>query len=474
MVREIFGIGLIALGLAALASAQTAQEKPFTKTLQSLNASLEEVTKKVFPAVVHIEVVSYGPLSDEEDDGKVQTLSRRAGSGSGVIVDSSGYVVTAMHVVEGARRVRVNLDSRALPEPTTGRADDSKHESWFEARIVGAFKDADVAVLKIDAHDLPTVSFSDLATLRQGEMVAALGSPEGLRNSVSWGVVSAVARQIEPDDSILYIQTDASLAPGCSGGPLVNVEGEMVGMDVFTITEEQGRDERLGFAVPNAMLRFVYEQIRKYGHVSHPYLGLNTQGITPILAAALHLPAESGVIVSGVPEDSSADKLALQPGDVILTFDGTRLQNVPQLTWELLHKREGDRVRLGVWRKSGTITYDVFLVSVPDEPDESLAAMDIEGNLVPKLGIVGFGPRPERAKDGVQKPNSGVLVVARLRGIGPQPELSVGDLIHAVNAVSVTSVSQLRALLDTFQPGNAVALQVERKGKLMYVAFEMD
>jgi serine protease Do len=421
-------------------------------------------------------VASYRPLTDKNDedsDAKVQTLTKEHSAGSGVIVDSEGYIITALHVVKGARRIRVELDGRVHPKTPPDRIDGYTPKSPFEARIVGTFEDADLAVLKIDARDLPAISFSDSANIKQGQLVATVGSPEGLRNSFSLGVVSSVDRQIESDDSMAYIQTDAVIAPGSSGGPLVDIQGGIVGINVFTITE-RGRDQGLGFAVPSAMVRFVYEQIRQYGCVPRAYLGLDVQGITSTLASALRLPVDSGVIVAGGALGSPPEKAALQPGDVLASFDGTHIQNIPQLTWALLHKHPGDHVSLEIWRNSSKIVLDFALVGAPPKSESSLATKDIDENLVAKLGIVGAAKKHEPTESPSRESKSGVLVMARLGETDAEPELKAGDVIRSVNAAPVTSVAQLRATIDSFKPGDAIALQVERKGKLMYVAFEMD
>ena len=472
-----WAVGLVALVLSVYAAAQTPQEKPSVDPLQWLNASLEQVTTKISPAVVRIEVASYRPLADKNDEddneAKVQTLTKERSAGSGVIVDPEGYIVTAFHLVKGARRIRVELDSRVHPKTPPDRIDDPTPKLSLEARIVGTFKDADMAVLKIEARDLPVISFSDSANLKQGQLVAALGSPEGLRNSLSLGVVSSVDRQIEPDDSMEYIQTDAAIASGSSGGPLVDVQGGMVGINVFSISE-RGRELGLGFAVPSAMVRFVYEQIRQYGGVPRAYLGMDIQGITPTLASALRLPTDSGVIVAGGTPKSLTEKAALQAGDVLAGFDGTHVQNIPQLTWALLHKHPGDHVSLEIWRNSNKIVLDFSLVGAPPDSKDPLATIDIEENLVAKLGIVGSAQKHEANGPPSRESRSGVLVVARLRGTDVEPELVAGDVIRSVNADPITSVTQLRTMLDSFKPGDAIALQVERKDKLMYVAFEMD
>ena len=472
-VHLTWAAGFLVFVLSLCAHAQAAQAKSSAGTLLGMDTALEELSAKASPAVVHIEVSSYGTSADEDDEIKNQTLAKRRGSGSGVIVDPDGYIITAFHVVKGARRIRVELDSRVRAKSPSGQLLNGKPRSSFEARIIGVSKEADVAVLKIEAQGLPTIAFSESNNLKQGQLVAALGSPEGLRNSLSLGVVSSVAQQIEPDDSLAYVQTDVALAPGSSGGPLVDIQGGMVGINVFCLTE-RGREEGLGFAVPSAMVRFVYNQIRHYGFVPRPYLGVDVQGITPTLASALGLPTDSGIIVAGVARGRLAENEVLQAGDVLVSLDGTPLQNVPQLKWLLLHKQIGDRPRLEIARNASKIVLDVSLVSGPPDPEDSIATIDIDENLVSKLGIVGSARKGVSADPTSTGSRSGVLVVARLRESDTGAELATGDVIRSVNSVPISSVAQLRATIDTFKPGDAIALQVERKGKLMYVAFEMD
>jgi serine protease Do len=425
-------------------------------------------------AVVHIRVESY-QSSDAESEGngeKSQTLSKQRSAGSGVIVDPDGYIVTALHLVDGERRIRVELDRR-ISATIAGQGKDHRSRSTFEGEIVGSFKDADLAVLKIDARNLPTLAFAEDDSVEQGQLVAALGNPEGLRNSLSLGIVSSAAQQIQPDDPIAYVQTDAALGPGSSGGPLVDVKGAIVGINVLSITD-QGKDEGLGFAVPSAIVHFAYEQIRQFGCVPRPYLGLDVQGITPTLASALNLPVDSGVIVSAVDPGSPADTASLHAGDVILTFAGKRAESVPQLNWALLHKRAGQHVSVEIVRKSGKFTLNLLLIGGPPASGEDLAATQIEANSLDKLGVVGSAWQRGPAERHSKSPSVGVLVTAKLRGSDVKPELVVGDVIRSVNGAPVSSVAALRAMLNDFKLGDAIALQVERNGKLMYVAFDVD
>ena len=465
--------GLMALALNVGAVAQEPQERLSIDPLQGLNASLGQLTAKVYPAIVHIQVASYGSSAQYGSEEKSQSLTKQNWFGSGVIVDSEGYIVTALHVVEGERRIRVDLNSPIIPKTSVSRIQDQKRRSSIEATIVGSFKDADLAVLKIDARDLPTLSFSDSDSLKQGQLVAALGSPEGLRNSLSLGVVSSIAQQIGPDDSVAYIETDAAVAPGSSGGPLIDVQGGIVGINVSSVTDE-GRQVGLGLAVPSTIARFAYEQIRQYGCVPRESLGMDIQGITPTLASALRLSSDSGVIVAGVVPGSPAEKASVRAGDVILTFAGIHVKTVPQLTWALLHKRAGEHVVLEIARESQTIELSLTLIGEPPYSGDGLTASDIEENALNKLGIVGSAFKRGGIGPHARASSSGVLVTAKLSGADMQPELVVGDVIRSVNGVSVTAVAPLRAMLDNFKPGDAIALQVERKGKLMYVAFEID
>jgi len=470
---EMSCAGLIAFALNVGAVAQVPQEQLSIDPLQALNASLGQLTAKVYPAIVHIRVASYGPSAQYGNEERSQSLTKQNWFGSGVIVDSEGYIVTALHVVEGERRILVDLNIPILPKAPVSRGQDQKRRSSMEATFVGSFKDADLAVLKIDARDLPTLSFSDSDSLKQGQLVAALGSPEGLRNTLSLGVVSSVAQQIGPDDSLAYIETDAAVAPGSSGGPLIDVQGGIVGINVSSVTDE-GRQVGLGLAVPSAIVRFAYEQIRRYGWVPRASLGMDIQGVTPTLASALRLPTDSGVIVAGVVPGSPADRASVQAGDVILSFAGDHVETVPQLTWALLHKRAGEHVVLEIARESHKIALSLRLTGEPPDSGDGLTASDIEENALNKLGIVGSAFRRAAIGPHARGSTSGVLVTAKLSGTDMQPELVIGDVIRSVNGVSVTAVASLRVMLDNFKPGDAIALQVERKGKLMYVAFEMD
>ena len=234
--------------------------------LRDLNASVEELTTRVSMSVVQVLVTGYGPVDERTGDGEPGlVIGRQRSMGSGAIIDPDGYIITNAHVVAGAGHVQVVLrrDTTA-----SGSASSLAVEAGqtVEARVVGTASDIDLALLKVDVTGLHALPLANYDAIRQGELVFAFGSPEGLRNSVTMGVVSSVARQPAPDSPTIYIQTDAPINPGNSGGPLVNVDGELVGLNTFILTQSGG-SQGLGFAIPSAIVASAYPQLRKYGHL---------------------------------------------------------------------------------------------------------------------------------------------------------------------------------------------------------------
>ncbi|MFZ3189064.1 MAG: trypsin-like peptidase domain-containing protein, partial [Candidatus Sulfotelmatobacter sp.] len=306
---------------------------PSMAALMQLNNALEGLAAKVSPAVVQILVTGYGPIH-EENHTETALIVRQHAVGSGVIVDSDGYIMTNAHVVEGAQRIRV-----ALPLPgDSGRAVPVGKRHILEARLLGVHKETDLALLKIDANDLPTLPLLSQQRPRVGQLVFAIGSPEGLQNSVTMGVVSAVARQPDPTKAMTYVQTDAPINPGNSGGPLVDMNGSVVGINTF-ILSEGGGSEGLGFAIPARIVEFVYRSLRKYGHVHKVEIGAGAQEITPTLADGLHLSQRWGVIIADVKPDGPAASAGLQIQDIVLTADDRRIETLPGLASALyLHR----------------------------------------------------------------------------------------------------------------------------------------
>ena len=440
-------------------------------TLEKLNSALESLAARVSPAVVQILVTGYGPLREEE---KSQTafIVRQKAVGSGVIVDPSGYIMTNAHVVEGAQRIRV-----ALPLPTgdsAGQVPIGKRRI-LEARLVGQHKETDLALLKIDETDLPTLPLVSSQRPRVGQLVFAIGSPEGLQNSVTMGVVSALARQPDPSKALTYLQTDAPINPGNSGGPLVDTNGAVLGINTF-ILSQGGGSEGLGFAIPARVVDFVYHSLRKYGHVHRVEIGAGAQEITPVLAEGLHLPQRWGVVVDDVKPGGPAAAAGLQIQDIILTADDRRIETLPSLSAALYLHRLDQVVKLEILRGTEKKTLYVPAIEQHDHMDELLDAVNPENSLIPRLGVLAIDLTDDlRARLGSLRIPSGVVVVGRAVDlIMPDTGLEAGDILHQLNATPIDSVETLRATVGALKPGDPVVLQVERDGGLLYVSFEME
>jgi len=230
-----------------------------------------------------------------------------------------------------------------------------------EARVVGVSREIDLALLKIDVSGLPALPIARYADIRQGEIVFAFGSPEGLYNSVTMGVVSSVARQLDPDSPFVYIQTDAPINPGNSGGPLVNADGELVGLNTFILTQSGG-NQGLGFAIPSAMVSFAYPQFKKYGHIHRGEMGIAVQSITPSLAAGLHLARDWGVIVSDVVPGGPAASAGLQVQDIILSVDGRYIDSLPLFGFILFTQPAGETLKVDVLRGDQKVSLDIPVI----------------------------------------------------------------------------------------------------------------
>src|SRR5580704_2847896 len=436
------------------------------QTLVQLNDALEGLAGRVSPAVVQILVTGYGPLR-EEDRAQTALIVRQHAVGSGVIVDSNGYIMTNAHVVEGAQRIRV-----ALPLPgDSGRAVPVGKRHILEARLIGVHKETDLALLKIDEKELPTLPLLVQPRPRVGQLVFAIGSPEGLQNSVTMGVVSAVARQPDPEKPLTYIQTDAPINPGNSGGPLVDMNGAVLGINTF-ILSQGGGSEGLGFAIPARVVDFVYHSLRKYGHVHRVEIGAGVQEITPTLAEGLHLPQHWGVVVDDVKPDGPAAAAGLQIQDIILTADDRRIETLPSLSAALYLHRLDQVVKLEILRGNEKKILYVPAIESRDHMDELLDAVNPDNSLISRLGVLAIDLTADLTSRLSLRIPSGVVVVGRAADlIMPDTGLQAGDVIHQLNTTSIASMDALRAAVSTLKTGDAVVLQVERDGGLMYVSF---
>ena len=365
-IRIFAGIfSLMAIGLLSVPPPAAAQAGNDADPLRKVNSAIEALIAKVAPSVVQILVTGYGTLDDDNSDSDSTggvVIGRQRAIGSGFIIDSTGYIITNAHVVKGAQRVQIVLSRPSGDMSPTNSL--TYRSTVLPARIVGVATDVDLAVLKVEAKDLPRLPVAKFADLRQGELVFAFGSPQGLRNSVSMGVVSATARQTEPDSPMIYIQTDAPINPGNSGGPLVNVSGEVVGVNTFIITSSGG-NEGLGFAIPSAIVSVAYEQLRRTGHLHRGEIGVDVQTITPTLATALNLGQDSGVVISDVKPGGPADSAGLHIQDVVISMDGRPVDNVPYFTLHLVLHESGGKVHLEVLRGTKRLPFDVTVIEKP-------------------------------------------------------------------------------------------------------------
>jgi serine protease Do len=446
-------------------------------SLHSLSDSIEDLSRTVSPSVVQIFSTGY-VLSgdDQEDTGTAAGLvTKQKSSGSGVVLGAEGYIVTNNHVVKNARRVRVQLASPPDPSDASDASIQPPvhaHGKLLEAKVVGFDREADLAVLKVDAGvPLPVLKLADSDTLRQGQVALAFGNPLGLENSVSLGVISSVGRQVKPDDPMVYIQTDAPINPGNSGGPLLDVDGSVVGINTFILTQSGG-SEGIGFAIPSNIVRNVYEQIKADGHVHRGEIGATAQSITPELAAGLGLKQDSGVILGDVTPDGPADQGGLQTGDIVLSLNDKPVESARHFETDLYQIRLNQTVKVAVLRGSQKLETTVTVAERDDDPFRFVDLVKPEENRVPKLGIIGIPITKDisRLLPDTRKAY-GIIVAAR----SGEPEysgqggLKLGDVIYSVNTTPVSTLDALREQINRLGPADALVLQIERDGKLMFL-----
>jgi len=475
MFRVAAAAALLSLGVLAAppARAQAARaDRPGTARIDvppglvDLDRQLESLAMQVSPSVVQVIATGY-------TTGGGALLSRARAYGSGVIVDASGWIVTNAHVVEGARAIHVDvLRLRRPDEPGSILPPGSRR---LPARLVGADRETDIAVLKVEQGGLPALPLGDSDDLRQGQLVLAFGSPLGLENSASLGVVSSVARQLEPEAPMIYVQTDASINPGNSGGPLVDMEGTMVGLNTL-IASQSGGNEGIGFAAPSNIVHSVFEQIRARGRVRRGVIGTRAQTITPVLGDRLSLGVRSGVVLSDVRPGSPAAEAGLRIGDVVVSLDGKPMENARQLDVNLYRRAPGDSVTLEVVRSGVRLRFDVTVEERPRDPDRFLSLVSPERNLVPRIGVLAVELTAELARvAGPLRRSEGVLVAAREGGgTGAEGDLRPGDAIYAVDGVSVRGLSELRSAVQRPARGEASVFQIERDGEMLFVVLELE
>lgn len=377
-----------------------------------------------------------------DDDGPGHGPAQ--GMGSGFIVDPNGIVLTNAHVVDGADEVTVTLADRRE----------------FKAKVLGTDQATDVAVLKIDAKNLPTVRTGDARKTRVGEWVVAIGAPYGLEHSVTSGIVSAKARSLPGDTVVPFIQTDAAVNPGNSGGPLFNMDGEVIGIN-SQIFSRSGGFQGLAFAVPINVALDVKDQIVAHGKVSHGKLGVTVQEVNQALAESFGMKQPGGALVSSVQKAGPGDKAGLQPGDVILSFDGQAIGKSGDLPPLVASVKPGSNVTMQVWRDGKPVD---LTATVGDRGDGKVPSTRRADAGEGKLGVV-VRPLSKDEKDAAKLASG--LVVEDVGGAAEKAGVRPGDVIVSANRTPVSSPAELKGIVD--KAGKAIALLIQRDDARIFV-----
>jgi len=462
--------GLAAGPAAGPATAQNDQEWSIT----SLSDEIRGLTQTVSPAVVQIYTSSFGALMGSLPQGAA-LFGKQQATGSGIILDSQGYILTNNHVVAGAKRVQVRLAPQALGRDG-GSSILETGGDIVGAQIIGVDKETDLAVLKINKTDLPFLTLGDSDEVFQGQLVFAFGSPMGLNNSVSFGVISTVARQLERDNPMIYIQSDVAVNPGNSGGPLVNARGQVIGINTLIFTQSGG-SEGLSFSAPSNIAKNVFNQIRATGRVKRGVIGVNPQTLNPWLAKPLGIETMWGVILGDVFPNGPADAAGLHVGDIIVSLDGKAMENARQFEVNLYSKKIGGKVSLEVVRDGKKFTKEVE-VTERIEPDYRFFEMITqERNLVKKLGVLALDLDKDTARLLPFKPRKteGVIVAALAVDVSLLGEhFMPGDVIYTMNGQPVKGLRGLKKQVKELEFGSSAAFHLERGGMLRYLIMQVE
>ncbi len=370
------------------------------------------------------------------------------GIGSGFIVDPKGVILTNAHVVAGANEVKVKLTD--------------KRE--FRAKVIGVDKTTDVAVLRIDAKNLPAVKIGDPSRTRVGSWVLAIGSPFGFDNSATAGIVSARSRTLPNEGYVPFLQTDVAVNPGNSGGPLFDAAGEVIGINSQIYTQSGGY-MGLSFAIPIDVAMHVEQQLVQHGHVTRGLLGVTIQDVNQSLADSFGLPKAAGALVSSVQPGGPAAKAGMQPGDVILALDGNPITTSSELPPRVANLSPGSAAKLEVWRDHAKRTIDVRVGEANPEKVASSGSPTHDG------GRLGLLVRPLTPQEREEAGASGGVAVANAQGPAAKAGIQPGDIILAVNGTPVQGPQQLKSMVD--KAGKHLALLVERGDNRLFVPIDL-
>jgi serine protease Do len=380
--------------------------------------------------------------------------------GSGFIISADGYILTNAHVVEAADEINVKLND--------------KRE--FKAKVIGADKRTDIALIKIDASGLPAVKFGDPNKLKVGEWVIAIGSPFGFENTVTAGIVSAKGRSLPQENFVPFIQTDAAVNPGNSGGPLFNMRGEVVGIN-SQIYSRTGGFMGLSFSIPIDVANDIANQLKTGGRVTRGRIGVVIQPVTKELAESFGLPRPAGALVSSVEKGSPAEKAGIEAGDVILKFGGRDVNSSDDLPRLVGGTKPGAKAAMQLMRNKAL--RDVTVV-VGEMPDETRTAQRSQrrgpggkppAESVNRLGMTLSEPTAEQKKE--LKITGGILV-EDVQGAAAKAGIRRGDIILAVNNQDVKSLEQFGQMMGQYEKGKIVAMLVRRGGNALYIPFRIE
>jgi len=456
---------LLLLSGLLLAAAVSARELPdFTDLVEKQGAAVVNVSTT---QIINTQQMVPGFPNIPENDPFYEFFHRFAPQiprqqesqslGSGFIISSDGYILTNAHVVDRADKITVRLTD--------------KRE--FKARIVGADKRTDVALLKIEATGLPVVVLGKPDQLKVGEWVLAIGSPFGFDSSVTAGIVSAKGRSLPQENFVPFIQTDVAINPGNSGGPLFNMKGEVVGIN-SQIYSRSGGYMGLSFAIPIDVAMDVVNQLRATGKVTRGRIGVTIQEVTRELAESFGLPKAGGALISGVEKGGPADKAGIRASDVILKFGGKDVDNSSDLPRMVAATKPGSKVPVLLWRKGSTLEVSLVVGELKDSAAKTATAEepgDAQSQSVLRLGLrVKELTDEQKAELGVE----GGLLVVDARGVAARVELQPGDVILAVGNIEIRSVAQFNDILKLVPPGRSIALLVRRNDGTVYIPIRLD
>lgn len=425
------------------------------------------------PAVVNIRVTQFGdsPNGDQRNAQGQQDMPEifrrffgrpgmpdqgqqpRQGAGSGFIIESDGYIITNHHVVDGADEILVRMADR--------------HE--YKAELIGSDALSDIALLKIDADDLPTLKLGDSESLKPGEWVVAIGSPFNFDQSVTAGIVSAKGRSNAAQQYVPFIQTDVAINRGNSGGPLLNLDGEVVGINSW-ILSANGGFMGLSFSIPIETANSTVKQLREHGKVSRGLLGVQVQPVNREMAEALNLKKPVGALVDSVNPGSAAEKAGIESGDVILEFDGQEIETSGDLPPIVGANPPGTEAEVVVSRNGKRKTLEVTLDALEADEDGNITASSQSSGSSEVLGL-NVEPIDDDRRRALGDPEGGVIVSAVEDDAAYRAGLRRGDVILTINNMKIEDVDSFEAIAEKLEAGKAVALRVMRDGVTRYIAY---